>query len=218
MSNRTSSPLKSIKELICKWWRNHEASHNFFTGLSSLLTILAIIGGGVWTIYTFDLLDKADRAKEELRELQTRINNTESSSIEISTREVNESGSILIIEVSLKNNGKSKLIYDLSTDALKVYKVAVKGDAILSTKLYKPKFYSKIAVINTGERNGYQEEMIVLNGSTKVLSYAVKVDEPGLYYITFRSDDKGSVSSLADSEVKAEWFAAKYVEVKGSER
>ncbi|ELM3616047.1 hypothetical protein RYR54_001683 [Aeromonas sobria] len=203
--------LRKVGGFFSSWWNvHHEKSNNFFSGLSGLVTILAIIIGGIWTAYTFDLLHQAEKAQQELIEIQERINNTASSSIDLSVSQTTNPELGLIIEVNLTNNGRSKLHYSLKDNPLKVYRIHVEGDQVGSLHTYMPKPYKVLAAMNSGGKSLTRESITVLTGSKKTISYAMTVDKPGLYYITFEADHDDTVK--VDESVK--WFASKYFEVK----
>ncbi|MFQ2400719.1 hypothetical protein [Aeromonas dhakensis] len=204
----------TIREKVCgffsAWWNvHHEKSNNFFTGLSGLVTILAIIIGGGWTAYTFDLLHQAEKAQQELIEIQERIKNTASSSINLDVRQTENPELGVVVEVNLTNNGRSQLHYSLKDNPLKVYSVIVQGDKVGAGKIYMPKPYKSLAKMKSGEKNKTRESITVLTGAKKTISYVLTVDKPGLYYITFEADHDDSVK--IDENVK--WFASKYFEV-----
>lgn len=202
--------LRKVGGFFSAWWNvHHEKSNNFFSGLSGLVTILAIVIGGVWTAYTFNILHQAEKAQQELVEIQERIKNTASSSIDLDVRQTVNPSLGIIIEVNLTNNGRSQLQYSLENNPLKVYSVFVQGDQAGATKIYMPKPYKSLAKMKSGGENILRENITVLTGSKKTISYALTVDNPGLYYITFEADHANSVK--IDESVK--WFASKYFEV-----
>lgn len=204
--------LRKVGGFFSAWWNvHHEKSNNFFSGLSGLVTILAIVVGGLWTAYTFDLLHQAEKAQQELIEIQERIKNTASSSIDLDIKQTTNPNLGLIIEVNLTNNGRSQLNYSLKDNPLKVYSVFVQGDKAGATSTYMPKPYKALAKMKSGGENILRESITVLTGSKKTISYALTVDKPGLYYITFEADHDNSVK--VDESVK--WFASKYFEVTG---
>lgn len=199
-----------------KWWSAHEASNNFFSGLSSLITIVSIIGAAIWALWSFNVLHQVDRAKAELVELQDRIRNTDSTSISIETQQIKSvSGShAVIIEVSLSNNGQRALTFDLSPETLTVYQVKVAGDKVGAEIVYHPEMFTKIALMGGKEKNKTLGNLVLLSGAKKVLSYIVDVKQPGMYYITFIADDNGSVAFTKDEKVDRRWTSTKYIEVK----
>ena len=48
---------------------NPEKFNNIASGIQSLLLALAVIIGGVWTLYTFSSLKQVEKAKAELHEM-----------------------------------------------------------------------------------------------------------------------------------------------------
>jgi uncharacterized protein YfcZ (UPF0381/DUF406 family) len=199
------------------WFRHlfldHDKFNNVVSGIHLFILSVAIILGGIWTYYTFDILNQAGKAREELSEIQTRISNTESSSIKIETKLVNiENGTALIIEVKIKNNGKEKLLFDLRNYPLKVHKMLIENDSATSTKVFKPNYYSSFVIDNGTESDKRIPEQLILTGSEKILSYIVQLKEKGIYYVTFTARPIGL--SVDNTDKQYRWFSSKYINLK----
>lgn len=205
---------RRIRDFLSIWWNeHHDKSNNFFSGLSSIITILAIVIGGAWTAYTFEALHQADKAKEELTEIQERIKNTASSSIDLKITQTENPKLGLVIEVALANNGRTKLQYSLKNNPLMVYQVKMRGSQMGAEKIYQPKPYRTLELMGSKNKNQTRESITVLTGSKKTVSYALTVEKPGLYYVTFEADHDGSVK-IDEIDENIKWFASKFFEVK----
>lgn len=211
------------------WWQNHDVSNNFLSGIHYLIISLAIIIGGGWSIYTFNVLEMASNAKlqaknaeiqltkaqQELKQIKEQIKGTDSSSIIINTVPLQTQLGI-IINVTIKNNGKRPLSFDTSEGAVSVYKINAKDDSIEQTKKLSPSLYSYVR--NPSDtpptKNKTLRRMHVLIGAEKTLSYIVGLESPGVYYVTFKSSPD---SNFDGDDLKngkpVEWFASSYVEV-----
>lgn len=211
------------------WWQNHDVSNNFLSGIHYLIISLAIIIGGVWSIYTFNVLEMASNAKlqaqnaeiqltkaqEELKQIKEQIKGTDSSSITISAVPLRTQLG-MIISITIKNNGKRPLSFDTSEGTVSIYKVNATDDKIEQTQKLSPSLYSSIRNPNdqNSSKNRTLARMHVLIGAEKTLSYIVGLKKPGLYYITFKSSPDSNFDGEDLKNGKpVEWFASSYFEI-----
>jgi hypothetical protein len=196
---------------------NYEGLNNLSSAIQSWVVTIGLVIGGFWSLYSLDVYYDVEKAKSELKEINLRIANSESSSISIKTETFKTPKvSGLIINVIIKNIGKDKLVYDISGTPIQISKIKVKGDNIKSTEVLTPKYYSKLSTNAKEEANKYLEEQVVLVGAEKTLTYMVELEKSGLYYITFKSPPVNMKISSAQNnndEKNYQWFAAKYVNV-----
>ncbi|EFD8964525.1 hypothetical protein AB4036_003242 [Escherichia coli] len=211
-----------MMKFIKKWWDNHDKSNNFLSGIHYIVISLAIIIGGAWSLYTFDALQMAKnaeiqlkKANEDLKQIKEQIKGTDSSSIAINVIPLKTQLG-MIINVTIKNNGKRPLSFDTSKGALTVYKVSANGDKVEQSQSFTPNLYTSLR-----DKKHYPESKSkslskthVLIGAEKTLSYIVGLNKPGVYYITFRSipDDNFDTEELKNKK-PVEWFASSYVEI-----
>lgn len=191
---------------------NYEGFNNVSSAIQSWVVIIGLIIGAIWSLYSLDIYYDVEKAKGELKEIELRIANSESSSISIKTKTfktLKTSG--LIIDVLIKNVGKDKLVYDISGTPIQVSKIMIKGDGIKSTNVLTPKYYSKLSKSVKDGKHKHIKEQVVLVGSEKTLTYIVELEESGQYYITFKSP-LVNIETPKDKK-NYQWFAAKYVNV-----
>ena len=62
-------------------FNDHERFNNLLSGLKNLVLSISIIIGGIWTIITFNVLNKVNKARIELTELEKKLE--EQAQIEI---------------------------------------------------------------------------------------------------------------------------------------
>jgi hypothetical protein len=200
------------------------------SAFQNFTVIFSIIGTGAWAIYTFDALNQREEAELRYKDLQNKIRDTESTTINISTNVINYSPITkdhqkgLIIEVNIVNKGSKKIEYDLTNNPLKVYKIEAQGDELGYTELLQPTLYSEVAPL--GQNNVLSTPLnkwISLTESSRSLSYFVTVEPDSLYYIVFSSPDTMKKEELtvidSDNEVdktctvidECKWFVSKYV-------
>lgn len=214
-----------------KWSHDSEKYSHYASAFQNIIIVLSIVCTGAWTIQTFDVLQQKERAAADLEELQERITNTESTNILINTQIVdyNSEGNDndekgLIIDVTIKNQGKSKVSFDLSDSPLKVYTVAASGSKVGSKGVLTPKLYSSLAEVSTSDnvkangKNTPINRWISLASSERTLSYFVTLKPNEMYYIVFSSTAK-NVDTVKDecNEDKCNWFVSKYIYVSGKQ-
>lgn len=212
---------EKIRSFIGKWWKNHAQANDFFSGIHYLALTLAIIIGGIWGAYTFNALSMASnaevqlkKANEELKQIQEQIKGSDSSSISINAIPM-ETQMGMIINVTIKNNGKRPISFNTADSAIFVYKISVDGSKVSQEQKLEPKIYTHITDGMNGEKNRILPKVHVLIGAEKTLSYAVGLKSKGLYYITFRSTpDENFKEGDIKNNLPLEWFASTYVEIK----
>ena len=207
---------------IKKWWDNHDKSNNFLSGIHYIVISLAIIIGGAWALYTFKALQMASnaelqlqKANEELKQIKEEIKGTDSSSIAINVTPLKTQLGI-IINVTIKNNGKRPLSFDTSKGALTVYKVSANGDKVEQSQSFTPNLYTVLRDKESSPESKSKSlpKTHVLIGAEKNLSYIVGLKKPGVYYITFRSTpDNNFDGNELKNKKPVEWFASSYIEV-----
>ncbi|MEZ8049275.1 MULTISPECIES: hypothetical protein [unclassified Vibrio] len=207
-----------------------------------LALTLAIVVGGGWTMYTFEALKMREnaendlvstqgdleKAKLDLKELQDKIDGTDSSYIQIQTeqfnyavfdknsqQEVDKLG--LIINVLVQNTGTNDVDMSWENSPLRVYKVESRnGD---EERLYDsliPRIYD--GHDSSGKKTALKK-LYLFVGAKKELSFFVELNEPGLYYIMFKADTNGSLDKKMTKMGKnGVWFSSKYVYVKKDEK
>ncbi|EAV5665471.1 hypothetical protein E5567_07935 [Salmonella enterica] len=207
---------------IKKWLDNHDKSNNFLSGIHYIVISLAIIIGGAWALYTFNALQMASnaelqlkKANEELKQIKEQIKGTDSSSIAINVTPLKTQLG-MIINVTIKNNGKRPLSFETSKGALTVYKVSANGDKVEQSQSFTPNLYTVLRDKENAPESKSKSlsKTHVLIGAEKTLSYIVGLNKPGVYYITFRStpDDNFDGDELKNKK-PVEWFASSYVEI-----
>lgn len=189
-----------------------------------LALTLAIIVGGVWTLYTFDVLNKKENAvqelektEKELKELQDKIDGTNSSYIQIQSQQFDfkEGKFGLIVNVLVQNTGTNDVDMTWDKSPLRIYKVeSRKGD---QQKLYNeliPQIYDGFD--SSGNKTALQN-LYLFVGAKKELSFFVELEKQGLYYVRFLAETNGSVSNkMNELKKNGVWFSSKYIYVEKS--
>ncbi|KFF68131.1 hypothetical protein IV99_02300 [Pectobacterium brasiliense] len=207
---------------IKKWWDNHDKSNNFLSGIHYIVISLAIIIGGGWALYTFKALKMAgnaeiqlSKANEELKQIKEQIKGTDSSSISINASPLKTQLG-MVINITIKNNGKRPLSFDTARGAVTVYKVSAVGDKVEQSQSFTPSLYTTLRDKENAPESKSKSlsRTHVLIGAEKNLSYIVGLETPGIYYITFRSTpDTNFDDNNLKNVMPVEWFASTYIEI-----
>ncbi len=187
-------------------WSDHSNFNNVSVGLCAILTL-------AWGAYTFDALNQRDKAAVELKELQDKIKGTESTffSIDVKTEHW-DNGYYLLPVVTVKNSGTNPIHIRMGKDSLTVKKVLVKDDKVKAVSSYHPKFYEVISNDDTVKHTPLYDMIIPISAERKI-NYALNVNEPGLYYLTFQAstiNEKGTEETKEVNGMPVIWFASKY--------
>ncbi len=207
-----------------------------------LALTLAIVVGGTWTLYTFDVLQMKENAqsdlvtanedlkkvKLELKDLQDKIDGTDSSYIQIQTEQVNydkfdksskqmENKLGLIINVLVQNTGTNDVDMSWKKSPLRVFRVESRnGD---EEKLHAPLIPRIYDGHDSKGKKTALNNLYLFVGAKKELSFFVELNEPGLYYVMFKADTNGSVDKKMEEIGKnGIWFSSKYIYVKKGEK
>lgn len=187
-------------------WTGHDNFNNISLGLCAILTL-------AWGAYTFDALNQRDKAAAELKELQDRIKGTESTffSINVDVKHWDK-GYYLLPVVTVKNSGTEPIHIRMDQYSLTIKRVNVKGDKIKAVSVLHPNFYDEISS-NVNIEHVPMYDLIIPISAERKISYAVDVQEPGLYYLTFRArtiNEKGKIEQKIVNNMPVIWFASKY--------
>ncbi|MCD9512124.1 hypothetical protein [Photobacterium phosphoreum] len=190
-----------------------------------LVLTIAILVGGLWTLYTFDALQMKYKAEQdlenaksdlnkvhlELKDLQDKIDGTDSSFIEIKSQQFNykQDRFGLIINVLVQNTGTNDVDMSWDYTPLTVYHVESRnGDEQKLTNKLTPQIYNGISDGN----KSILEKLFLFVGAKKELSFFVEVENPGLYYVLFSANINGKVvDKMKVLNKNGVWFSSKYI-------
>jgi hypothetical protein len=159
------------------------------SGCQSVLVSLAILVGGVWTLYTFLSLKSIEKARQELEQLShkravvdvhVKTEAIESAVGDYASMSPTRNPRWLIhVVVTVKNSGNNQAVLDLSNDSLFLKKLRSATDA-------KATFSPAIRHFGLAGVSVAMRSVVVLPGSDQELHYVVDVEEPGMYLVEFR--------------------------------
>ena len=171
---------------------NEERLKNTAAIAQSVAVTLAVVVGGLWTLFTFNSLYQSEKAKMELIG-KPALNLSIETTI---TKPINDSAYVgLVIDVKFENVGTRFLELYCDTPSFSISKLGILRDSTIgslgTTYLRNVMhYYGSDTVMNT-------VAIGVQPNSKKTLSYYYDVDKPGIYFINFRSY---RVSGLDDSK------------------
>lgn len=191
-------------------WEKHSNFNNVVIGICTILTL-------AWGAYTFDALNQKEKASFELQEIQKRIKDTESTFFSIDVNEARDCNGIYILPViTVKNNGTEPIHIGLDKESMTIQRVRVDNEKIIALSTYHPNFY-EILSDNKDIKHTPMYDLIIPISAERKISYALRVKDPGLYYLTFKAK---TIGENGDEEVKEKngkpiiWFTSKYLYVK----
>ncbi|HEQ1857263.1 TPA: hypothetical protein VEO38_000766 [Providencia alcalifaciens] len=191
-------------------WEKHSNFNNFVIGICTILTL-------AWGAYTFDALNQKEKASIELQEIQKRIKDTESTFFSIEVNEVKDCNGVYILPViTVKNNGTEPIHIGLDKESMTIQRVRVDNEKIMALSTYHPNFYEILSDDKNIKHTPMYDLIIPISAERKI-NYALRVKDPGLYYLTFRAK---TIGENGDEEVKEKngkpiiWFTSKYVYIK----
>lgn len=225
---------KSIASKL--WWLisypfiKHEATHHIVIAIVTALTL-------VWAGVTFNILQQKEmaqasldasraelskskseleRTQEELLEIRNRIKNSESTTVKVKSsfsKSGDGKGFYIYTNVTIKNNGKKKMLMHLKSDALTISKVDLEDDEIIAERRYYPNYYEVISDSNEQASKRFDMVEIPVDGE-RTLPFAIKAKSKGMYYITFQAEPYHADEKRKVDERELVWFTAEYIDVR----
>ena len=187
---------------------DHEKWRNILAGLQSLAVATAVIVGGAWSLYTFDVLGARDRAAAELERIQQDIDQQATVQVDIDAEQValpaagvsDDPGRYIVARVSVKNTGNRDTVFDFSKRPLGVARVLNPGQGPVPTVGPRSRYGVPIVPVlgwpgpPDGEPSAYGEvnNRGIYRGETWHQEFLVKVSGPGVYLVTFAAEVIGA--------------------------
>lgn len=206
--SKAKTCLKYLGIGLCFPFKQHQATYNIIIAIVTALTL-------VWAAMTYHLLDQRERARTELYEIKERIKNSESTTVGLNTEFSSglDGGYYIYPTVTIKNVGKEKVQLFLDDNALTIKKVRLKEDKIIADESYSPNFYEIISSNKEVKNTRFRVMEIPVDGERKI-PYAVRVNEKGVYYITFSAKPYNNNPKENIEEKELIWFAAEYKDIR----
>ena len=183
--------------------------------VQSVAIACGVFIGGLWTVFTFNALQSGYKAEAEIRqiELASREQGVINTSVNAGQVSIpNDTGRYIKIDIQVQNAGNRNLVLELPEHALTIAKVLLNEGGQLRRERYKfspvPSLYPAKSHLNETESNTFVkplERELVRAGQTIDYPCWLRIEEAGLYLITFVGNLKGedlSITQQALGEVK----------------
>jgi hypothetical protein len=208
--------FRGVWSVITYPFIRHQAVYNLIIAAATALTL-------AWGVITFEVLkqkDKAEadlgKAQTELQEVHQRIKNSESTTVSLSNTysyDKKTKSFILFPKVTIKNNGKDKLVLALRADTLTVSKIDFFDEGVVTTKKYYAPYFEKIATYEEEESKQFTLLTVPVDGE-RTIPYGLSVKSPGTYYVTFSASPYLEDGKVSINNHELIWFASEYVKIK----
>lgn len=167
--------------------RDHERFSKIVGGIQSLVVCVAIVTGGIWTLYTFSSLNLLQKARADLDKTRAELRDTleKQPVVEVTTtcRQVrgNRGSYYIAVDVKLVNRGgRSTLIQWARAVPLALRRINTDDDE----KDQEPPIFAKPLSIGSTPASQYA----ILSGGSVRLPFLVRVHRPGVYYVEFQAE------------------------------
>jgi len=158
-----------------------------WSGVQSIVILLSIIFGGFWTLYTFDILQQAEEAQINIRNLKMAKEKVDMEFIMDEHRVTpisKNSKKGVEIDVTIKNTG-SKVDKLNVGDSMKIYLVEYRHTLLLSPAEKLDSIAESIPKPGAESQLGTLEIVDISPGDSKIISYYVELPNSGTYFSIF---------------------------------
>ena len=194
---------------------NFESLNNLTSSINNMSVTLAVLIGGIWTLYTFYKTQQTNKAKSEIQLLELKLKVQPAVSISISTSQVasiNEQ-KIFEVEVVLSNSGSKDAIIHFYEEPLKMATIFKDADEAMQLANIKSIKYKNINIDGP-------KYLRLRHGIDWKFKYLVKINNPGIYYLQYRVpvNNEGNERVTDQYEIDrimkdAHWFGEHYFSV-----
>ena len=200
---------------------DHERVKNLASALQSVCVSLAVVLGGIWTALTFGVLGQAQRARAELQKLQLELSRQAVIETEIRAEQfslLGDSSRYISAIVEIKNVGQRNTVIDFKFPFCARRIRFNESGRQVEDDLFQSLYFG--AVLPGVAPEDVIGRSVLRAGAKEQHPYAVRVDGPGLYLLTFFAEvDPGEIEVVRalyphDSTVSANWTAQRYLVVK----
>lgn len=174
------------------------------SAVESFAVAIAVVLGGIWTLFTFGRLGATKRAQSELAELQQKLSRSAQLNIEIRGRQVidvSQGNYLLLVQATIENVGTRRTNLQFPPDKRPFHAMRVEVMECGDLKLGK----SLSAGIPYGDGGTeFSQRAVVGPGARVTLPVAFSVSESGLYLVSFSATPSIEVhQGLGDEDRKS---------------
>jgi len=197
-----------------------ERFSNLASGINSLVLAIAVLVGGIWTIYIFDAELKVENAEARLQAIQREIDVAANLTISMSGSAIadskNNGKSFIALEVRVENSGNRSTTLHFDNWPVRAAKISSREG--LHFEIGTPVLVPLLMINSEGEqwRPGGKE---VSSGSVEFLNFIIPIQEPGIYLLTFEAfgseiDRAEAIGAgFPDDQEAASWASNVFVSV-----
>jgi hypothetical protein len=147
---------------------SHENFKNIAAGIHSIVIVLALIVGGIWTLWTFSSLGERQKAQDEL------FKQAVLDIIVDCKQEQLNNDDYIHANVKIVNHGKRNTFLDFSDSPCQVHKLVFSDDGSAET------------TFSISQDNLTSRSIVLRSGATQEYPFVIKVPEKGFYVIEYR--------------------------------
>ena len=159
---------------------NHEKFNKITSGIQALVLSVAVIVGGIWTLYTFGSLKQIDKAKTELEQMRRSLRERGILNITLQPSQFRDSKSsrlYVLVKVSIQNTGNRTEVIDWKKSGLYATRVDMDGKRQLEFgAVYEADYLTPLGAIPSSS---------ILPGQTRTLPFLIPAKEAGIYHLLF---------------------------------
>lgn len=171
---------------------DHEKFKNLASGAQSLAIAIAVVIGGVWTLYTFKALGTVNKARAEIREIEHRSNIEQPVlAIELQAKPVTTGGKnvhLVHVEAKFRNDGKRNLNLTFDEPSLTVSKLKLDTN---STEVEGEVISREPTLLNADGTLEQVRERALRPSQSRDVPFVVAVPSPGIYLVQIKATYSG---------------------------
>lgn len=201
--------------------KDHEKFKNIFSGIQSIAITLAIIIGGIWTLYTFEILSQIEKARAELKEIKLKLEQQAVVVLDINSSQIktdHDTGYLIKANINVKNIGNRNVDIEFNNPAFIATHVSFSSNGM---QVFGERSVSNCYTSHPTMDGPKIDGTILRKGATATYPFIVKVKEPGIYHLQFKakiSETEFGVfqklrNNLSKEPEKLFWSASDYFNV-----
>jgi hypothetical protein len=163
-----------------------EGFKNLCEGIQSIALTLAILIGGLWTLYIFNAQLQVENARAQLQKTNREIEPKTALQLDMSIAQLEvpaDTGRYLSVMVKVQNNGSRDTVLKIDQAPLKVSRMLPLSES--GKWAYEPPIVAYKLTITNAQTIAVVSSQTNFVHETDEIPFIVKVDRPGLYLVNF---------------------------------
>lgn len=154
---------------------SHEKFKNIADGIHNIVIVIALIVGGIWTLWTFSSLGERQKAQDERQKAQDELFKQAVLDIILDCKQEQLNNEDYIhANVKIVNHGKRNTFLDFSDSPCQVHKLVFNDDGSAET------------TFSISQDNLTSRSIVLRSGATQEYPFVIKVPEKGFYVVEYR--------------------------------